>query len=158
MITGSRNMISGVELKSLKINLDDRGYLMEILRNDEPFFSGFGQCYITSCFPGIVKAWHMHERQEDNICAIKGNIKLVLSDLRKKSPTLADINEFFIGEQNPLLIKVPPGVYHGFTSLGGETAFLLNIPSEPFNRKKPDEHRLPYDTRKIDYSWSDINR
>jgi len=94
-------MIHGAKVKSLKINLDDRGYLMEIIRNDETFFTRFGQCYLTTCFPGIVKAWHLHEHQEDNICAVKGNVKLVLSDLREKSPTFTEINEFFIGEQNP---------------------------------------------------------
>lgn len=151
-------MIIGVKVKSLKINLDDRGYLMEIIRNDEAFFTRFGQCYLTTCFPGIVKAWHMHERQEDNICAVKGNVKLVLSDLREKSPTATEINEFFLGEQNPLLVKVPPGVYHGFTPLGSDTAILLNLPSEPYSRANPDEHRLPFDTQKIDYSWSAINR
>ena len=151
-------MINGVKVKSLNINLDDRGYLMEIIRNDEAFFTGFGQCYITTCFPGIVKAWHMHEKQEDNICAVNGNVKLVLADLREKSPTFNEINEFFIGEKTPLLIKVPPGVFHGFTPLGGDSAVILNLPSEPYNSENPDEHRLPYDTRKIDYSWSAINR
>jgi len=131
---------------------------MEIIRNDESFFTRFGQCYLTTCFPGIVKAWHMHEYQEDNICAIRGNVKLVLSDLREKSRTAMEINEFFMGEQKPLLIKIPPGVYHGFTPLGGETAVLLNIPSKPYDREKPDEHRLPIDTGKIDYSWPTINR
>jgi len=40
-------MIHGVELKSLKIFPDDRGFFMETLRQDDPFFRGFGQSAVT---------------------------------------------------------------------------------------------------------------
>jgi len=151
-------MIHGVRTKTLEVNMDDRGYLIEIIRNDEEFFNGFGQCYITACFPGVVKAWHMHEKQEDNIVAITGNIKLVLFDARTESPSFSEINEFFTGERIPIVVKIPAGVYHGFTSLAGETAIVLNVPTMPYNRNEPDEERLPYDTPKIDYDWSVRNR
>lgn len=151
-------MIEGVQTKTLKVNMDDRGYLMEIIRNDEEFYHGFGQCYITSCFPGVVKAWHMHQEQEDNIVAIKGNIKLVLFDARTDSPTFGEIDEFFTGERRPMVVKIPPGIYHGFTSIEGETAVVLNVPTMPYNGNEPDEERLPYDTPEIGYDWSVRNR
>lgn len=151
-------MIDDVRTKRLKVNLDERGYLMEILRCDEDFFKKFGQCYITTCFPGTVKAWHMHKEQEDNICALVGNIKLVLADRREASRTFDRICEFFIGERNPVLIKVPPGIYHGFTALKNSTAMVLNIPDRPYDREDPDEYRLPFDSEEIGYVWEVKNR
>lgn len=146
-------MIEGARTKTLKTNLDGRGYLMEIIRRDEEFFNDFGQCYITTCFPGVIKAWHMHKYQEDNICGIVGNIKLVLSDRRVNSQTYDVINEFYIGERNPILVKIPPGVYHGFMSLENRTATVLNVPTQPYKRDKPDEYRLPFDSEEIGYYW-----
>ena len=87
---------------------------MEILRCDEEIFKGFGQVYLTTVYPGVVKAWHYHKKQVDNFTCVKGMIKVVLYDAREDSPTYKEINEFFIGEKNPLLISVPPLVYHGF--------------------------------------------
>ena len=151
-------MIEGVATKTLTVNMDGRGYLMEIMRSDEDFFNGFGQCYLTTCFPGVIKAWHMHEAQEDNICCIVGNIKLVLSDRREDSGTYGEINEFFIGERDPILVKIPPGVYHGFMSLENRTAAVLNIPTRVYERDEPDERRLPYDSAEMDYHWPIDNR
>ncbi|GAF82248.1 unnamed protein product, partial [marine sediment metagenome] len=49
-------MIDGVKVKVLKVNIDERGRLMEILRSDDPIFEKFGQVYMTTCKPGFVKA------------------------------------------------------------------------------------------------------
>ena len=45
-------MIHGIELKPLKIFPDDRGFFMETLRQDDPFFRGFGQSAVTVSYPG----------------------------------------------------------------------------------------------------------
>lgn len=36
--------------------VDERGYLMEMLRSDAPDFKGFGQTYLTAVNEGVVKA------------------------------------------------------------------------------------------------------
>jgi len=48
-------MIDGVATKRLRLIPDERGYLMEILRDDDKLFTQFGQVYVTACYPGIVK-------------------------------------------------------------------------------------------------------
>lgn len=146
-------MIEGVKTKKLKVIPDERGWLMEILRCDEEIFKGFGQVYLTTVYPGVVKAWHYHKKQVDNFTCVKGMVKVVLYDAREDSPTYKEINEFFIGEKNPLLISVPPLVYHGFKGIGEETAYIINIPTQPYNYKEPDEYRLPPDTKDIPYDW-----
>ncbi|NQS90574.1 dTDP-4-dehydrorhamnose 3,5-epimerase family protein [Patescibacteria group bacterium] len=146
-------MIKDVEIKKLKFMSDERGWLIEILRCDDEIFEKFGQVYITTAYSGVVKAWHYHKKQTDNFTCIKGMMEVVLYDARENSETYKEINEFFIGERNPLLIKVPPVVYHGFKAIGDETAYFLSVPTLPYNREEPDEYRLPPDSDKIPYNW-----
>jgi dTDP-4-dehydrorhamnose 3,5-epimerase len=146
-------MIEGVRVKQLRVIPDERGWLMEILRCDDEFFTKFGQVYITTAYPGVVKAWHMHKIQTDNFTCVHGQMKVVLYDAREESPTFKEVNEFIVGEKNSILISVPPFVYHGFKAIGTETAYFLSVPTEPFNYKKPDEYRLPPDTKEIPYDW-----
>ena len=146
-------MIDGVKLKKLKVIPDERGRLMEILRSDDEEFIKFGQVYLTTAYPGVVKGWHYHKNQTDSFAVVKGMMKVVLYDMRKTSSTFKEINEFFIGQKKPLLITVPPFVYHGFKAIGTETAYFLSVPTEPYNYKEPDEYRLPPDTNEIPYDW-----
>jgi len=146
-------MIKGVRVKKLMVIPDERGWLMEILRCDDELFEKFGQVYLTTAYPGVVKAWHMHKKQTDNFTCIRGMMKVALYDARKDSPTHREINDFYIGEKNPLLICIPPKVYHGFKAIGIETAYFLSIPTLPYNYKKPDEYRLPPNTDQISYDW-----
>ncbi len=80
-------MIKDVKTKNLKVIPDERGRLMEILRQDDSLFLKFGQVYMTTTYPEVVKAWHKHEKQTDNVACIQGMIKLVLYDPREKSST-----------------------------------------------------------------------
>lgn len=146
-------MIHRVETKPLRVIPDERGWLMEILRCDDSIFEKFGQVYLTTAYPGVVKAWHYHKEQTDNFTCIKGMMKVALYDAREDSPTYKEINEFFIGEKNPVLIKVPPLVYHGFKAVGVEPAYFLSVPTLPYNYENPDEYRLPPDTKEIPYDW-----
>ena len=146
-------MIEGVKIKKLKVINDERGWLMEVLRSDDKEFKKFGQVYVTTAYPGIVKAWHLHKKQTDNFTCIHGTMKVALYDSRKNSPTYKELNEFFIGEKNPILISVPPNVYHGFKAVGPETAYFLSVPDKCYDYKKPDEFRLPADTDEIPYDW-----
>jgi len=144
-------MIEGVILKDLVIHRDERGALFEILRSDEKIFKKFGQAYVTSCKPGWVKGWHYHLKQDDFFCVIKGRVKIVLYDRREKSPSYREIAEYFLEEQKLQLLVIPRGVVHGFECLDEEECLILNLPTEVYNRAKPDEYRLPLDSEEVPY-------
>jgi dTDP-4-dehydrorhamnose 3,5-epimerase len=146
-------MIDGVKTKELRVIPDERGWLMEILRNDDDIFQEFGQVYITTAYPGVTKAWHMHKKQTDNFTCIHGMMKVALYDAREDSPTYGELNEFFVGDKNPMMISVPPFVYHGFKGIGTDVAYFISVPTLPYNYDKPDEFRLPADTDEIPYDW-----
>jgi len=146
-------VIHGVEIKRLVTHVDERGSLTELIRCDDPFFEKFGQCYVSVSWPGVIRAWHWHKKQTDYFVCIRGMIKVPLFDLRPDSPTYRELNEFFLGDDNRIVLKIPPGVAHGFKNIGTEPCYLLNFPTEPYNPDDPDEYRLPYDTPEIPYSW-----
>lgn len=146
-------MIDGVITKKLKVVPDERGRLMEILRNDDDLFAKFGQVYMTTNYPGVIKAWHFHKKQLDNVACVKGMIKLVVYDSRDNSPTKGQINEFFIGEHNPMLIQIPKNIYHGWKCVSETESIVVNCPTELYDYDNPDEFSLPYDSNEIPYDW-----
>lgn len=149
-----KQLIDGVSIKNLRVIPDERGRLMEILRSDDEQFSKFGQVYITTAYPGVVKAWHYHKLQDDNMTVIKGMAKIVLYDDRADSPTKNVINEFFVGEHNPVLIHIPSLIWHGFKCISQGEAMIVNIVTECYNYKTPDEYRKPPHNSDIPYDWT----
>jgi dTDP-4-dehydrorhamnose 3,5-epimerase len=146
-------VIEGVKLKDLKVIPDERGRLMEILRADDELFEKFGQVYMTTAYPGVVKAWHYHKKQVDNMTVVRGMMKIALYDTREDSPTRGEVNEFFLGEHNPKLLQIPKLVYHGFKCIGAEEAVVINVPTETYNYERPDEYRLDPHRNEIPYDW-----
>jgi len=156
-------MIDGVKIKELKVIPDERGRLMEILRNDDDCFKKFGQVYMTTTLPGIVKGFHLHKIQTDQVCCVYGMIKLVLFDVRDDSKTKNELNEFFLGTHRPILVTIPNNVLHGWKCVSREEALVINSPSEVYNYSEPDEYGVdPHDDEKqasvlgypVPYDWS----
>jgi dTDP-4-dehydrorhamnose 3,5-epimerase len=146
-------LIRGVTVRDLKMIPDERGYMMEMLRSDDPIFTRFGQAYVSATYPGVVKAWHYHKVQVDHFICVAGMVKLVLIDTREDSPTRGVVNEFFLGVQRPLLVVVPNLVYHGWKCISAEMSLVVNLPTVPYNHDDPDELRVePHGT--LAYDWT----
>jgi len=146
-------MIEGVRVRKLRLIPDERGFLMELMRSDWEEFEKFGQVYVTAVFPGVVKAWHYHKFQTDHFVCIQGMAKVVLYDMREGSPTHGEVNEFFMGTLNPIMLKIPQGVAHGFKGISQEMTLIVNVPTELYNYEQPDEYRLPAHSKEIPYEW-----
>ena len=151
---GNKKLIDGVIIKNLRLIPDERGRLMEILRTDDKEFSEFGQVYVTTAYPGVVKAWHYHKLQDDNMTVLKGMAKIVLYDDRKASSTKGVINEFFVGDHNHILIHIPKLIWHGFKCMSEQETMIVNIVTKCYNYEEPDEYRKPAHGSDIPYDWS----
>jgi dTDP-4-dehydrorhamnose 3,5-epimerase len=139
-------LIQGVDLVPLTAHVDDRGYLVEILRRTDPHFTEFGQVYLVgNPSRGTIRAFHKHEHLWDWFFIAKGSAKFILKDDRSDSSTHQEIATFVIGDRNPSLLVVPPGVYHGWMSLEDDT-LLISTGSQVYNRQMPDEVRVPPDS------------
>lgn len=146
--------IEGVAIKQLVVHPDDRGRLMEILRSDEPMYKQFGQVYVTTVFPGVVKGWHYHRKQWDHFAVVQGTVKMVLYDRRAGSPTHGELMELYPGLHAPMLVAIPPEVAHGFKGVGECEAVVVNVPTRPYDAGSPDEYRIDPSSGEIPYDWS----
>lgn len=146
-------MIDGVKVRNLVVHPDSRGRLMELLRPDWEEFEKFGQIYMTTVYPGVVKAWHYHKLQRDNFTCVKGMIRLALYDDREGSPSRGNVNEFYLGDHSPVLVSIPPGVHHGFQCVSVTESIVINCPTEIYNYESPDEYRLDPHDNNIPFDW-----
>lgn len=145
--------IDGVTVKPLVRHCDERGYFLEVLRDDDGLLERFGQSSYTITYPGIIKAFHWHEKQYDLWFICSGEARVGLYDIRPDSPTYKKAQEIFAGEREPLLIVIPPRVAHGYQVLGDRPVGLFYHTTLSYDRKSPDEGRIPYDDPEIAFPW-----
>lgn len=145
-------MIDGVQVKELVTHRDERGYFRELIRSTDEFFAaGFGQWSVSRMHTGVVKAWHIHQKQWDWWYVPDGAVKVALHDMRTASPTYGQTQELLVGEAfPPAVVSIPPGVAHGCRVLQGP-AHLFYITSQTYN--PDDEGRIPHDDPAIGYDW-----
>ncbi|MFQ6083881.1 MAG: dTDP-4-dehydrorhamnose 3,5-epimerase family protein [Candidatus Aminicenantia bacterium] len=151
-------MIEGVKVKQLKLNFDDRGFLTEVLKEGEEIFQDIKQCTFTETYPGVIKAFHWHKRQTDIWFFSQGLAQVVLYDLRKDSPTHKETNVFYMGEKNPLILSIPPGVAHGYRVLSQKPVQLVYFTTQSYDPENPDEERIPFNDSGIGFDWETKNR
>ncbi len=154
IVRTSGGLIDGFGARRGKVLPDERGRLGEIMRCDDPWFEKFGQVYFTTTYPGVVKAWHYHKKQTDHFYVIEGTVKIGLYDARENSPTRGTVHEIYLGEHAPGLVRIPPGIQHGWMGVGCKEAIILNIVSEPYNHAQPDEFRTHPHDNDIPYDWT----
>jgi len=144
-------MIEGVKIKELVQHKDNRGYLMEILRGSDKMKSdgkdSFGQFYLSTLYPAVIKGKHLHKLQTDHMTVIKGTAALHLEDAREGSPTFGKKDIMLMGEGNWKLVVIPPGVWHSFENIGADTCFFINYVTKEYDPENPDECRGDFDLK-----------
>jgi dTDP-4-dehydrorhamnose 3,5-epimerase len=146
-------IIDGVELIPLKLHTDDGGNFLELFRmsqgNVENLSAPFTaqQISMSIMVPGVVKAYHIHNRQDD-LWLVPHNNRLLanLHDLREGSSTFDNHVRIVLGGGTPSLLRIPAGVAHGVKNCYDRDMTLIYATSEQFNASLPDEHRLPWDS------------
>jgi dTDP-4-dehydrorhamnose 3,5-epimerase len=123
--------IFDVVFKSIKVHTDQRGWLLEIHRQDElppeihPVMS-----YISETLPGVARGPHEHVAQTDYFAFIgPGDFMLYLWDIRPASPTWGKRTRTIVGQSNKQVVIVPPGVVHAYKNMGTEPGWVINEPN-----------------------------
>jgi dTDP-4-dehydrorhamnose 3,5-epimerase len=149
-----RTLFAGVEVREVRNIVTRNGLTTEVYRSDwQAGAAPIQQTLYVSLRPRAVSAWHCHEAQLDRIFVVQGSIKLVLFDGRENSPTLGEINEFFLDRARPTLVTIPPGVWHGMQNLGASDCAFLNFFDRLYEHGNPDEWRLPPTNDAIPYRF-----
>lgn len=127
-MTGA-SAIPGVHLISLNRRSDDRGWLVELFRSDEPHGGVLpAMAYISQTKPGVVRGPHEHERQTDLFAFLDGRFRVVLWENRPGLPPIRE--EHVVGAERPTAIVVPPGVVHAYQNIGQAPATVINLPDQ----------------------------
>ncbi len=122
-------MIEGVIVKKIEKYPDERGWLAEIYRDDEIEYRPT-MSYISATKPGVIRGPHEHVYQSDCFVFIgPGDFELHLWDKRENSKTNGEYLKLKVGENNPVMVIVPPGVVHGYKCISDITAMNINLPN-----------------------------
>jgi dTDP-4-dehydrorhamnose 3,5-epimerase-like enzyme len=132
-------MIPGVEVCSLDVKHDDRGWLAEVLRSGQ-LADGvhMSQLFMTVGNAGKTKGKHYHTRKTEWFSVVSGNAKLFLRDTRSGEERIIPM-----GERNMVTVSIPPHVAHAITNDGEAPFYLIVVVSEEFDPSDPDT--FPYD-------------
>jgi dTDP-4-dehydrorhamnose 3,5-epimerase len=149
-------VIDGVQVKELNVLADDRGCFMELLREDDPFFTRFGQSNFSMTYPGVVKAWHWHKKQDDLWFVVSGMAQVGLHDLREASATRGQTDVFYLGEYRRALLYIPHGVAHGYRVLGTSPMGLVYHTTGVYDPS--DELRITWNEPSMGLDWTTQNR
>ena len=148
----SSKLIKDVVLTELKQFPDERGTLLHMLRNDDPTFTTFGECYFSEVLPGAVKAWKLHLEQTQHFCVPVGRIKLVIYDNRKDSISNGNVQLIHLGRPDSYFrVMMPPGLWYGFTCISKIPALLVNCADIPHNPQESEVRMI--DDVSIPYKW-----
>lgn len=150
--------IDGVRVVPLTTHADDRGYFRELFRNDVLQGVTIAQTSVTEAYPGVIKAFHWHKKQDDLWYVAAGMAQVVLYDRRDGSPTRGHTQVLYAGEQNAALIFIPKGVAHGYRVLGTQPVLLVYHTTEVYDAAAPDEQRIAFDDPAIGFDWRTKNR
>lgn len=144
--------IDDVVLTELKQFSDERGSVLHMLRNDDPIFTTFGECYFSEVLPGAVKAWKLHHNQTQNFSVPVGRIKLVIYDNRKNSISNGNLQYVNLGRPDSYFrIMIPPGLWYGFTCISEMPALLVNCADIPHDPQESEIRML--DDISIPHRW-----
>ena len=147
------NQIEGVVMQRLNTYYDDRGDLTVLMSDIYDATHHTPHVYLVTTAPKSVRAWVYHKRQHDRLAYTQGDIRVVLYDLRKDSPTYGKLNVLDVGENNKLLLTIPPFVVHGVQNRGEESAQFINLPTKAYDPSFPDKSRVPKDSPEIPYTF-----
>ena len=143
-------MIKDLIIKKLNKYEDHRGWLSEVYRLDETEYKP-RMAYISVTKPGIIRGPHEHVFQSDCFVFVgPGNFELYLWDRRAESETNGEHLKIEVGENNPTMVIVPPGVVHGYKCIGEKEAYSINLPDKLYRgegkKEEVDEIRWEEDS------------
>lgn len=146
-------MLRGVLLVEIRKNVDERGFFLELMRQDWKELldsDDILQANLSMSYPGIIRAWHRHNRgQVDYFISLKGALKVCLYDDGEGSPTRYQLDEIILSSEKLQVLRVPGHYWHGFKAIGNEPAWLLYFVTKLYDYSNPDEERRPWNDPSI---------
>lgn len=134
--------INGVAFKKLTAHVDGRGDVTELWSDPWPEFTAPSHVYQSATDYGVVKCWHLHEIHTDQFAITRGKLQVSLADIREGSPTFGNVDTFILGTQTPGLVRIPPGLIHGWKALSGPEVIVTNLQTHVYDPS--DEYKFDW--------------
>tara|TARA_Y100000588_G_C13928323_1_gene784602 strand:- start:286 stop:822 length:537 start_codon:yes stop_codon:yes gene_type:complete len=141
-----------------KLNLDDRGFFIEIFRKD--FFEenlgysiNFCQHNLVSSNYLVLRGLHFQQNphsQSKLISVSNGNILDVVVDIRKESSTYGKYFSIELSSNNKKALYVPKGFAHGYLTLSEKA--IINYSVDNYYNKN-SERGISYDDKFLNINW-----
>lgn len=133
-------MIEGVKIYDPFIHKDERGFLLRLVRKEHVNNATFGDSYVVSGAPGVIRGHHYHKRTTEWFCILKGKGILAL----KKGDQIDYID---MDAEEPKIVEIPPGIAHAVKNTGDETMLFFAYASERFDPDDDDVYReeIPFE-------------
>ena len=135
--------IDGVLVHAPAVHVDNRGRLFEFFSGVDQFWADpvvFG--HISSVRPNCVKGWSLHFHKNDRYTLVSGEVFVALWDARLDSPTHGLVQRVYLAPDSVRQVLIPAGVWHAAINLGIDEAFIINMPTQPYDHASPDKVRL----------------
>ena len=150
--------IKGVQVKFIRPVPHEDGTLAEVARADwDEIEHPIVQVHLTTTEAGRMRAWGLHQFSTDRLFVVKGLISIVVYDAILDSETYGVTNEFKVSERNPVMLVIPPNLYHGWKNIGTEEAFVINMPTSIYDYDHPDaldlDYNAPYAKDIVPHRW-----
>ena len=139
--------IPGVVLVKPQRHEDERGWFMEILREDA-FGATFVQSNHSHSREGVLRGLHYHREQSDAWYVVSGEGRAGLADLRTRTerPPVMTVE---LSADDPAVLYLPPGVAHGFYAV--TDLDLIYWVTRYFDNA--DEFGVPWDDPALEVPW-----
>ncbi|TSC87183.1 MAG: spore coat polysaccharide biosynthesis protein SpsL [Parcubacteria group bacterium Gr01-1014_8] len=147
-------MIDGVHIKNIVRHNDERGYFAELMKKGEPGYHEIAQTSYALTLPGVIKAFHFHDYSETWV-VVRGSAQIVMYDGRENSKTKGETQVIEAGEENPIVLSIPPRVAHGYRVRGDEPVGMLYHAGEAYDAGRKDQiGTIPFNSPDINFDWN----
>ncbi len=119
--------MEGVVFRDLTAHVDGRGDVTELWSEPWSDFVAPTHVYQSATDFGVVKCWHLHDIHTDQFAITRGKVQVTLADLREDSSSFSHVNVFILGTQKPGLVRIPPGIMHGWKALSQPEIIVTNL-------------------------------
>jgi UDP-2-acetamido-2,6-beta-L-arabino-hexul-4-ose reductase len=113
-----------------ELKTDNRGSLSELLKSPH-----FGQIFVSTTRPGVVRGNHYHNTKTEKFIVIKGNAAICFRDVRSDQ-----VITYQVTGDHPEIVDIPPGYTHSIENTGQDELITLFWASEVFDPENPDTY------------------
>ncbi len=139
-MTWTDGVIPDCTIRPFRVFTDSRGWLAEIFRKDDLEDAQFpAMGYISVTHAGVTRGPHEHAAQTDLFAFYSGTFDLYLWDDRETSDSYGTKMHLSVGENDPIVILIPPGIVHAYRNSGTVDAVVLNLPNRLYAGRDKQE-------------------